>query len=57
MDRSNNNERPAEVAGVIYKSAQLETQAVTPEDLRKINKYTLEPLGEADVFTFSPSGP
>lgn len=37
---------------MIYKAAQLATQEVTAEDLKAINKYTLEPLEAADVFTF-----
>lgn len=38
--------------GIIMKSAKLETQEVSEEDLKKINKYTLEPLTKDDVFTF-----
>lgn len=38
--------------GTIAKSAEIEVQDVTEEDLRKINKYTLSPLKAEDVFTF-----
>lgn len=38
--------------GTIAKSAEIELQEVTEEDLRKINKYTLSPLKAEDVFTF-----
>ena len=52
MDFDRNQKHPAGDAGMIYKSAQLATQEVTEEDLKAINKYTLEPLEAADVFTF-----
>ena len=39
--------------GLIYKASQLEAQEVTAEEMRAINKFTLEPLEAADVFTFS----
>lgn len=38
--------------GTIAKSAEIQIQDVTDEDLRKINKYTLSPLKAEDVFTF-----
>ena len=38
--------------GLILKSAGVEAQDVTDEDLKKINKFTLSPLGADDVFTF-----
>lgn len=38
--------------GLISKSAEIEVQEVTEEDLRKINRYTLSPLKAEDVFTF-----
>lgn len=38
--------------GLITKSATVETQEVTDEDLRKINKLTLSPLTKDEVFTF-----
>lgn len=40
------------VSGVIYKSASLETQDVTDDDLKRINKFTLSPLAADEVFTF-----
>lgn len=38
--------------GLLLKSASVELQDVTSEDLRKINKFTLSPLKAEDVFTF-----
>lgn len=38
--------------GLIYKSANVELQDVTEGDLEKINKYTLSPMTEEEVFTF-----
>ena len=38
--------------GSIVKSAEVQTQDVTEEDLRKINKFTLTPLKADEVFTF-----
>lgn len=38
--------------GTIAKSAEIELQEVTDDDLRKINRYTLSPLKAEDVFTF-----
>lgn len=43
----------AGAAGVIRKAAQLAAQEVTADELKLINKYTLEPLEASDVFTFS----
>lgn len=42
----------ATAAGLIYKAAQLASHEVTDEDLKLINKHTLEPLAADDVFTF-----
>lgn len=39
--------------GMIQKAATLETQEVTAEELKAINKYALEPLEASDVFTFA----
>lgn len=39
-------------AGIIHKAAQLSAQEVTDDELKAINKYTLEPLKSEDVFTF-----
>lgn len=40
------------VPGMIHKAAQLSAQEVTEEELKAINKHTLEPLKAEDVFTF-----
>jgi len=37
---------------MICKSASVESQEVTEEDLKKINKFTLSPLKAEEVFTF-----
>lgn len=37
----------------LYKSAGLEAQEVTEEELRAINKHTIEPLTADEVFVFS----
>lgn len=39
-------------AGMTFKSASVDTQEITPEELRAINKYTLSPLSAEDVFAF-----
>lgn len=52
MDNERNPKHAAGNAGLIYKAAQLATHEVTAEELKAINKYTLEPLEAADVFTF-----
>jgi hypothetical protein len=52
MDNDRNQKHAAGDAGMIYKAAQLGTHEVTAEELKAINKYTLEPLEAADVFTF-----
>ena len=52
MDKNRDNRSAEDIAGMIYKAAQLSTQEVTPEELKAINKYALEPLEAADVFTF-----
>lgn len=41
--------------GLITKSAEVSIQEVTSEELRKINKFTLEPLKAEDVFSFKMS--
>lgn len=38
--------------GVLLKSVGVESQDVTEDDLRKINKFTLSPLTSEEVFTF-----
>lgn len=41
--------------GLVTKSAEVSIQEVTDEELKKINKLTLEPLKAEDVFTFKMS--
>lgn len=53
MDENRDQRHPAGDAGLIYKSAQLENQEVTAEELKAINKFALEPLEASEVFTFS----
>ena len=53
MDNNRDKGRDTGDAELIYKASQLETQEVTEEELKAINKFTLEPLEAADVFTFS----
>lgn len=48
-DYQSNAERDA---GLMYKAASLETQEVTEEELRAINKHALSPLTAEEVFTF-----
>lgn len=38
--------------GILLKSAEVQIQDVTDEDLKKINKFTLSPLKAEEVFTF-----
>lgn len=54
MDRKNIREDTEKVLdeGIICKSAGLENQEVTEEELKKINKFTLAPLKAEEVFTF-----
>lgn len=53
MSDTNTNEYDKEVEdGLICKSAEVQIQDVTDEDLRKINKFTLSPLSAEEVFTF-----
>ncbi len=53
MDNERDQRSAAGDPGVIRKAAQLEAQEVTAEELKQINKYTLEPLEASEVFTFS----
>lgn len=53
MDNTRNGASPAESAGVIYKAARLENQAVSEDELKAINKHTLTPLTAEEVFTFA----
>lgn len=43
---------PEAIPGVICKVASVSSLEATDEDLKKINKYTLEPVGKEDVFVF-----
>lgn len=53
MDQTDNNGRIKELDdGLIQKSAEVQIQDVTNEDLKKINKFTLSPLSAEEVFTF-----
>lgn len=45
----------SEREGLITKSADVQIQEVTDEELKKINKLTLEPLKAEEVFTFKMS--
>ncbi len=40
------------ISGMIQKAASLSTQEVTEDELKLINKYTVEPVKAEDVFTF-----
>lgn len=54
MDKIRNQGTAARTEpGLIHKAATLEPQEVTEAELKAINKYTMEPLEAADVFTFS----
>lgn len=54
MDGKDNERNTDKIVteGIICKAASVESQEVTEEDLRKINKFTLSPLKAEDVFTF-----
>lgn len=53
MDNERDQRSAAGHDGVIRKAAQLSAREVTADELKLINKYTLEPLEASDVFTFS----
>ena len=53
MDIERNQKHPEGDAGVIRKAATLEPQEVTAEEMKLINKHTLEPLEASEVFTFA----
>lgn len=46
---------PDALPGIIQKIASVSPLEVTPEDLKKINKYTLAPVTAEDVFIFKAS--
>ena len=41
--------------GLVTKSANVSAQEVTEDELKKINKFTVEPLKAEEVFTFKMS--
>ena len=43
---------PEAIAGIVQKIAKVSTLEVTDADLKKINKYTLEPVTADEVFVF-----
>lgn len=51
-DRGSGAESTELIPGMMQKAASLSTQEVTDDELKAINKYTLEPLKAEDVFTF-----
>lgn len=53
MDNERDQKHTAGDAGVIRKAAKLEAQEVTAEEMKLINKHTLEPLEASEVFTFA----
>lgn len=53
MDNERDPKHLAGDAGVIRKAAKLEAQEVTDEEMKLINKHTLEPLEASEVFTFA----
>lgn len=54
MDKENDRRDSNKIVedGLICKSASVESQEVTENDLKKINKFTLSPLKSEEVFTF-----
>lgn len=52
MDDNYNNRSCESSSGMIEKTAHLEPQIVTEEDMKEINKFALEPLSADQVFTF-----
>lgn len=53
MDKANHCGEPARSApGLIQKAASLSAQEVTADELKAINKLSLEPLTAEEVFTF-----
>ena len=56
MSKLNESEfNKSEREGLITKSADVQVQEVNADELKKINKLTLEPLKAEDVFTFKMS--
>lgn len=52
MAERNDQRSSATGPGVVSKAATLSAQEITEEELKAINKHTLEPLKAEDVFTF-----
>lgn len=52
MAETNDRRTPDGIPGMISKAASLSKQEVTDEELKAINKYTVEPLTADEVFTF-----
>lgn len=48
----NEENKVIDTEGIIYKSADVLECEVTESDLRKINKFTLEPVKAEDIFVF-----
>ncbi len=54
MDKTRTeNTALASGAGMMYKAAAIEPLQATEDEMKKINKCTLEPLDASEVFTFS----
>ena len=52
MADNHTHKDPVVFPGMITKAAQLESQEVTEDELKLINKHTLSPLSADEVFTF-----
>lgn len=48
----NEDEKYQDAPGVVHKAATLEPATITEEELKAINKHTLQPLTAEEVFTF-----
>lgn len=52
IDRGRGKQGDDRVAGIVTKSAQVQTLTATDKELAQINKLTLEPLATEDVFVY-----
>ena len=52
MERRNETWLTKSKKDLIFKSASVEVQTADEAEMKKINKYALEPLKAEDVFTF-----
>ena len=52
MAENDKNRKLDVIPGMIQKAASLATQEVTDDELKAINKYSLDPLKAEEVFTF-----